>query len=273
MSWASEVRGKKIWYPNPYRFKTRKEAESFADDLKAKWVPLGFVEAVNVFEAKKKVPTEPPTWIHDPVNARWDDEKKDVFRLTIKAVEEAVETVVEAADDITEGEEDSLQYQTFNEIPYRGRSSKKLPRRIDRALRAAYEDETQLPEMEDMVLLSSTVRHDLRHMIAHGQCRYGLSRKIFDLFMDAHGRAPVNMHDLVCWLNTSEGHAGTGWFSFHEWRGNSKILKTLTMIRDEEIKQAKLKSKEYRARGTLFPAYGGSFQSSHYVFTWAPKAA
>jgi hypothetical protein len=51
---------------------------------------------------------------------------------------------------------------------------------------------------------------------------------IFDLGDEVGGSA---MLELTRWLDTSEGHAVTGWFSFGEWRGVSTIKKELAALR------------------------------------------
>jgi hypothetical protein len=113
------------------------------------------------------------------------------------------------------------------------------------------DSENSAPEQEDQTLLSEAIRHDLRHLMSHGHCRYEISRRLYELFKDAHGgMAPENMQyvvkdldddlddderwfvigesvgggilELTRWLDTPEGHAVTGWFSFGEWRGPQK---------------------------------------------------
>lgn len=82
-------------------------------------------------------------------------------------------------------------------------------------------------------MLGSTIRRDMRHLLAHGACHFKLTRNLYQAFKDAHpalraevtlrpkkklppqhfildgghgvgNRAPENVSDLVIWLNTAE---------------------------------------------------------------------
>jgi hypothetical protein len=93
-------------------------------------------------------------------------------------------------------------------------------------------------EAEDRELLSDLVRNDLRHLMTHGHCRLGVTKRLYQAFLDAHGgkmpdkfidtgrrrrnkstgevevvweAAPpaIDMLDLTQWLNTQEGHIAT----------------------------------------------------------------
>jgi hypothetical protein len=95
------------------------------------------------------------------------------------------------------------------------------------------------------------IRHDLRHLMAHGHCHYEISQRLYDRFREARpssvtlfdpkhpatrkrplrvvgiepaGKAPDNMLELIRWLNTPEGRVFTGWYSFDEWRGTKELV-------------------------------------------------
>jgi len=53
--------------------------------------------------------------------------------------------------------------------------------------------------------------------------------------------AAISMLDLCRWLATAEGHARTGWFSDHEWRGPAQTMKDLLeALNHEEADRSKL---------------------------------
>jgi hypothetical protein len=167
------------------------------------------------------------------------------------------------------------------------------PGTLAHVARAEGESEALYLELEERVLLSTTIRADLRHLMSHGHCRYEISQRLYDGFKAAHdGIAPENMEyvmtehhktkteyvvregrlavkktpieesgvkdwhafdlgekvgcdamqELTQWLDTPEGHAFTGWYSFGEWRG-PPIMKELAAWRDfEEAEREKRKA-------------------------------
>jgi hypothetical protein len=175
-SYAGEVGGIRDWYPNSYRFNTEDEAKAFADQLKEDWIPRGFIWTTQTKKSK------------DPVNARWDDKKKDVIRLNVAEEVAAVTTVTATSDE----DEDESPPDLVNERAYRSRIDnrrRKQRRRIifNREAYRNYKDETRWYEKEQQALLSETIRDDLRHLISHGHCRYELSRRLYEAFKAAHG--------------------------------------------------------------------------------------
>jgi len=46
--------------------------------------------------------------------------------------------------------------------------------------------------------ISDPIRHDLRHLMAHGHCRYELSQRLYDAYRAAHaGMAPEDVAYVV----------------------------------------------------------------------------
>lgn len=192
MSWAGDVRARYDWLSNSYRFASEREAEAFIKQLKAQWVPANFVHTTRVI------------WSKDPVNARWVHDKQDVIRLDVTAVNDAPAVTVEE-------DNEPPPHHLMDETAYRSRH--KLPRRrltrdMWEQLRA-FRDQSRWSDKEGSVLLSETVRRDIRHLIAHGgEGRLKLSRGLFDFFKDAHeGRAPDSILDFTQWMVTPEGRA------------------------------------------------------------------
>jgi hypothetical protein len=246
MSWAGEVRGRHDWYPNSYRFDTENEAKLFIERGKEQWIPKGFIWTTRVL------------WAKEPTNARWNDKKKEAVRLTVT---ELATVVVKDEPD----EDEAAPHNLVDEVSYRSR--KKLPRRIiNREAYRSYKDETRWLDREQRIetplnhtpkgygILSDAIRHDLRHLIAHGKCRYELSQRLYDFYKDAHDgkvaiystdqpkskrrpvvirtvdmKMPENLLDLTRWLATPEGHAYTGWYSFGKWHGPAKLGAPNTM--------------------------------------------
>jgi hypothetical protein len=62
-------------------------------------------------------------------------------------------------------------------------------------------------------------------------CFWDGERKQFDYFDTGESVGGSAMLELTRWLDTPEGHAVTGWFSFGEWRGNQTIKKDLAALR------------------------------------------
>jgi len=235
-------------------------------------------------------------------------------------------------------------------------------RRFSRELYRGYRDRTKWYEREQRIevplnhtpdgygVLSDAIRHDLRHLLAHGNCRLEISRRLVGFSLGAHGgklpdksidtgqrrlnaskkklfesyealciatsdgaskrkldavqsiynraeksyaarggdlsawraatsgeiigsddngpvrveppamknvwevirvsrmefvweaaTAAISMLDLCRWLATAEGHARTGWFSDHEWRGPAQTMKDLLeALNHEEADRSKL---------------------------------
>jgi hypothetical protein len=271
MSWAGEVQGggfrvlvKKDdgrsfpsdWLPNSFRFGTEEEAKHFVGHLKATWIPAGFVRATQAIRSK------------DPVNARWDVRKQQAVLLPVSSPNLPMVTPMAVEEDY----EEEIPHPLVDETRYRSR--KKLPRRrINREAYRAYRDETRWFDREQefevplnftprgYAILSDAVRHDLRHLMLHGDCHFELSRRLFGFFRDAHeGKAPENMLDLVRWLATSDGHSFIGWYSFGEWRGEARhgpaqTMKDLIAALDlqarldlKELEEAEHKAKMAKAK-------------------------
>jgi hypothetical protein len=128
----------------------------------------------------------------DPVNARWDNRKQEAIML-----DDAPAVSADVADmtmTVTSNEaEDETPAELVNEAAYRASDNKKKKQhhRINRETYRDYQDESQWDDEEQQVLLSESLRNDLRRLIAHGDCRFELSRKIYQGFKTAHdGRAP-----------------------------------------------------------------------------------
>jgi hypothetical protein len=62
-------------------------------------------------------------------------------------------------------------------------------------------------EAEDE-FLDPAIRHDLRHMMSHGACRYTETLKLYRKFKAANGKAPDNIIELVNWLRNSKVEMG-----------------------------------------------------------------
>jgi hypothetical protein len=175
MSWAGEVGALHDFFPNSYRFGTEGEAKAFIEKLKESWVPKEFIRTVRVLKSK------------DPISARWSGRKKEAIRLDVN---EIATLVVAAAPD---EDEDEAPAALVNEGAYRTdpRSRRRHQRRISREAWRNYVDNSRWFDQEDQVLLSAVLRHDIRHLLVHGHCRYDLSRKLYNGFKAAHdGRAP-----------------------------------------------------------------------------------
>jgi hypothetical protein len=115
-------------------------------------------------------------------------------------------------------------------------------------------------DREAQTLLSTTLRHDLCHLMAHGHCRLELSRQLYEGYKAAHdGKAPdemgyevrkykkllpktfeigepcgYGMFELVRWLTWSEGGA-------HLIKGVN--LPALRALREEEKQGAESKKR------------------------------
>jgi len=87
-----------------------------------------------------------------------------------------------------------------DEERYRPSRKKTLEAALFRAkLYRGYRDETRWYEREQRIevplnhtpkgsgVLSDAIRHDLRHLLAHGDCRFEISRRLVGFFLEAHG--------------------------------------------------------------------------------------
>jgi hypothetical protein len=170
MSWAGEARGRHDWYPNSYRFDAEDEAKRFIHQLKERWIPRGFMRSTRTL------------WSREPVNARWNATREEAIRLAIP-----IPTAVPAPED----DQEDLLHHLVDETSYRAR--KKLPRRvINRELFRQYRDETRWSDKEQEVLLIDALRHDIRHLLAHGDCRYELSQHLYQAYQRHQPRAFLN---------------------------------------------------------------------------------
>jgi hypothetical protein len=86
-------------------------------------------------------------------------------------------------------DEDEAPETLVNEKSYRSRidSRRKRRRIINREAWRNYQDESCWLDKEGQTLLSEALRNDLRHLMSHDDCRYELSRKLYEGFKAAHG--------------------------------------------------------------------------------------
>jgi hypothetical protein len=193
MSFAGEAGVRHAFLPNSFRFATEAEAKGFIEHVKTQWTPAGFIWTTQT------------KWSKDPVNARWDGRKQKVVRLDVAAgvVEAPAPVTVDATD------EDEAPPALVNEKAYRVAAANRQKRQQRRRIFNVeawrnYQDESKWYDQED--LLSEALRHDLRHLIAHGAYRYELSRQLYEGFKAAHGgRAPGDMNYTV---TERPGHGG-----------------------------------------------------------------
>ena len=217
VSWAGEVCGggysvlvekdgggsfPSDWLPNSYRFATEAEANGFIKNLKQTWEPADFVRGTRV---KKST---------DPVTHRWDDRRQKVVSVPGAPASEPVVTaaaateLVELEQDYGPVEEPEQPAVLVDEERYRPRVRKLPKRRFSRELYRGYRDRTKWYEREQRIevplnhtpdgygVLSDAIRHDIRNLLAHGDCRFELSRRLFDFYMTAHGgRMPEEQID------------------------------------------------------------------------------
>jgi hypothetical protein len=190
MSWAGEAGARHAFLPNSFRFATEAEAKLFIEQVKATWVPAGFIWTTQT------------KWSKDPTNARWNGRRQEVVRLDVAA------GVVEApAVDATDEEE--APASLVNERAYRVAAANRQKRQQRRRIFNVeawrnYQDESRWYDQEQQTLLSEALRHDIRHMMAHGSCRFELSRQLYEGFKAAHGgRAPG---DMIYTVTERPGH-------------------------------------------------------------------
>jgi hypothetical protein len=62
-------------------------------------------------------------------------------------------------------------------------------------------------EVEDK-FLDPVIRHDLRHMLSHGACRYTETLKLYRKFKTANGKEPDNVTEIAKWLRDSKIEMG-----------------------------------------------------------------
>jgi hypothetical protein len=120
-------------------------------------------------------------------------------------------------------------------------------------------------DREEQIVLSMRLRHDLRHLIAHGHCRLELSRRIYEGFKAAHnGKAPEDVEytlkdyrrrgqkrsDAQRWFVAGE-RIGHGMLELTQWldtsagrvhlRGEELMALRVRELEDQEKRRARLK--------------------------------
>jgi hypothetical protein len=176
-SWAGEAGARHAFLPNSFRFGTETEAKAFIERVKETWIPKGFIWTTRTLRSR------------DPVDSRWDSKEKEVVRLTVTGDVTPAVTIPNVTPNVTE-EEDEIP-SLVNEKSYRtdDRSRRRQQRRriFNREAWRNYQDESRWLDKEGQTLLSEALREDLRHLMSHDDCRFGLSRKIYEGFKAAHG--------------------------------------------------------------------------------------
>jgi hypothetical protein len=97
MSWSGEVCTIRDWYPNGFRFHNQDEAACFIQQTMDQWTPPGFIRSTRV------------QFSEDPVNAKWDYQKRDVIRLN--AIEDDEEKILPAKYSACRCDHDAAQLQ------------------------------------------------------------------------------------------------------------------------------------------------------------------